>query len=42
MLGTYNESINYKTILFKLLNKNPSERLGFKDDDKEILKHPWF
>ena len=26
----------------KLLNKNPSERIGCKDGINEIMKHKWF
>jgi len=26
----------------KLLKKNPKERLGSKDDIKELMAHPWF
>jgi hypothetical protein len=25
-----------------MLNRNPEERLGFKNDVDEVLGHPWF
>ena len=35
-------SDNCKDFISKCLTKTPQERLGTKDDIKEILAHPWF
>jgi hypothetical protein len=31
-----------KSLIVLLLKKNPQERLGNRQDYKEILNHPWF
>ena len=31
-----------KDFIVKLLNQNPKNRLGSKEEDTEILSHPWF
>jgi serine/threonine protein kinase len=35
-------SDDFVDIVEKLLNKNPVQRLGAKEDVREVLDHPWF
>jgi serine/threonine protein kinase len=35
-------SDDFVDIVMQLLNKEKKDRLGSKDDSREILKHPWF
>ena len=35
-------SLECKNLITKLLTKSPDQRLGSKDDIKEIIMHPWF
>ena len=35
-------SSHCKDFISKCLAKNPKERLGAKDDIKEVAAHPWF
>ena len=39
---TVSVSEEARDIISKLLNKNPKKRLGYQNDFKEILIHPWF
>ena len=35
-------SNNLKSIITRLLEKNPAKRLGSNGDADEIVNHPWF
>ena len=37
-----NVSPKLQNLIMQLLEKNPKQRLGYKDDATEIKAHPWF
>ena len=40
--GAIQYSDTFVDLVTQLLNRNPTERLGAKQDAQEILAHPWF